>query len=63
LHHIFDVNGTLIKCIQDGIQPAGTYETVWDGKNSIGNKVGSGVYFFKIQANEFTQAKKMILLK
>jgi hypothetical protein len=60
---IYDINGLLVKTLQDGNQPAGRYEAVWDGKNSSGNKVGSGVYFYRIQANSFAQARKMILLK
>jgi hypothetical protein len=60
---IYDINGTLVKILQDGNQSAGRYEAVWNGKNSIGVKVGSGVYFYRIQANSFVQTKKMILLK
>ena len=60
---IYDINGILVKTLQDGNQSAGKYETVWDGKNSSGNKVGSGVYFYRIQANSFIQTRKMILLK
>jgi hypothetical protein len=60
---IYDINGVLVTTLQDGNQSAGRYEAVWDGKNSSGNKVGSGVYFYRIQANSFAQARKMILLK
>jgi len=60
---IYDINGTLVKTLQEASQPAGRYNAVWDGKNSSGNKVGSGVYFYRIQANSFAEVKKMILLK
>jgi hypothetical protein len=60
---IYDINGTLVKILQDGNQSAGRYEAVWNGENSFGVKVGSGVYFYQIQANSFIQTKKMILLK
>lgn len=60
---IYDINGTLVKALSEGNQPAGRFEVVWDGMNSSGNKVGSGVYFYRIQANSFAQVKKMILLK
>jgi len=60
---IYDINGTLVKTLQDGNQSIGNYELVWNGKNSFGIKVGSGVYFYRIRANNFTQVRKMILLK
>jgi hypothetical protein len=61
--NIYDINGTLVRTLQEGNKSAGRYEAIWDGKNSSGNKVGSGVYFYRIQANSFSQVKKMILLK
>ena len=61
--NIYDINGTLVRTLQEGNKSAGRYEAIWDGKNSTGNKVGSGVYFYRIQANSFSQVKKMILLK
>lgn len=60
---IFDINGTLIKTLQDGNQSTGRYESIWNGENSFGLKVGSGVYFYRIQANSFVQTRKMVLLK
>jgi hypothetical protein len=60
---IYDINGILIKTLYEGIQTAGSYNANWDGVNSSGIKVGSGVYFYRIQANSFVQTKKMILLK
>jgi len=60
---IYDINGTLVKTLQDGNQSTGKYESVWNGKNDFGIKVGSGVYFYRIQANSFVKTRKMILLK
>ena len=60
---IYDINGTLVKTLQDGNQSIGRYELVWNGENSFGIKVGSGVYFYRIRANNFTKVRKMILLK
>jgi flagellar hook assembly protein FlgD len=42
---------------------AGTYEVIWDGKNENENQVASGVYFYKLQAEDFVQTKKMVLVK
>ncbi|MBD3225948.1 MAG: T9SS type A sorting domain-containing protein [Caldithrix sp.] len=44
-------------------QNAGSYRTVWDGKSNDGSTVASGVYFYILQSDAFTQAKKMILLR
>lgn len=60
---IYDINGILVKTLFEGNQAAGKYQTVWDAENSSGMKVGSGVYFYRIQANNFVQTRKMILLK
>jgi hypothetical protein len=60
---IYRINGQLVKTLQDADQSPGMYERIWDGKNEFGNKVSSGVYFYRLQSNSFTQVKKMILLK
>jgi len=36
---------------------------VWDGKDQKGEEVGTGIYFYKIQADSFVKTKKMVLLK
>jgi hypothetical protein len=36
---------------------------IWDGRSASGDPVASGVYFYKLVAGSFTDAKKMILLK
>ncbi|MBK9097235.1 MAG: T9SS type A sorting domain-containing protein [bacterium] len=61
--NIYDINGIIVRTLFEGNQTAGSYNAVWDGENSSGFKVGSGVYFYRIQANSFVQTKKMILLK
>ena len=60
---VYDINGTLVKILYEGNQSIGKYQTVWNGENSSGKKVGSGVYFYRIQANSFMQTRKMRLLK
>ena len=42
---------------------AGYKETGWDGTDSKGSDVASGIYFYKINAKNFTDIKKMVLLK
>jgi flagellar hook assembly protein FlgD len=60
---IFDVNGRKIRTLVSGIKMQGAYKAVWTGKNDRGTSVASGVYFYRLIAGDFTQIKKMILLR
>jgi len=41
----------------------GTYEVDWNGMNMANAKVSSGVYFYRIIAGNFTEVKKMVMVK
>lgn len=41
----------------------GFHTVCWDGKNKDGKDVGSGVYFYRLVAGEFSLIKKMVMLK
>ena len=60
---IYNVLGQLVKTLVNEPQEAGTYEVIWDGRDENGNEVASGIYFYRLQAEDFTKAKKMLLLK
>lgn len=60
---IYNLLGQRIRTLVDGYQAAGHQTVRWDGTDEQGNKVASGIYFYRIQAGEFTDAKKMILMK
>ncbi len=60
---IYDVAGRLVKMLVNETREAGIYTAQWDATNDTGVKVGSGMYFYKLQANGFKQVKRMILLK
>jgi hypothetical protein len=60
---IFNISGELIKTLVDVERESGDNEVTWDGRGEDGNPVASGVYFYRLEAKEFTQAKKMVLLK
>ena len=49
--------------IRNGEMPAGHHVASWDGKDDDGQLVSSGVYFYRISTDDFTDAKKMMLLK
>lgn len=61
--NIFDINGQLIRNLFDEELAQGVYTTRWDGANEVGEKVSSGTYFYKIEAGNSFDTKKMILLK
>jgi len=66
--HIYAVDGTLVRALTLGHQPTGTYQTrgraaYWDGRNQMGEKVASGVYFYTFSAGDFAATRKMFIRK
>jgi hypothetical protein len=55
---IYDVLGKEVEILVNQMQKPGSYEVEWDASN-----YPSGVYFYKIESGDFTQVKKMILMK
>jgi C1A family cysteine protease len=60
---IYDLLGKRVKTLADESQLPGNKSLDWDGTDDYGNPVASGIYFYKIVAGEFTETKKMVLLK
>jgi hypothetical protein len=60
---VYNLLGQKVKTLVDEFQSAGLKNVKWDGKDENGANVASGVYFYKIKAREFTETKKMIMLK
>lgn len=65
---IYDGSGRLVRSLNLGWQPVGSYMTpsraaYWDGQNEIGEPVSSGVYFYTLTAGDFTATRKMLILK
>ncbi|NIM20732.1 MAG: T9SS type A sorting domain-containing protein [Candidatus Latescibacteria bacterium] len=60
---VYNVAGQLVRRLVNEEKPAGEYTKGWNGRNDEGNPVSSGVYFYRIVTKNFTQTKKMILLK
>ena len=60
---VFDLNGTIINAWNYSQQAPGWYEVTWNGRNTQGAELSSGIYLYTIQANDFVQTKKMILMK
>jgi len=60
---IYAANGTLVRMLVDEVRTRGNHDITWDGRDSAGNPVGSGVYFYRLKAGKFTDSRKMVLLK
>ncbi|MCB2231693.1 T9SS type A sorting domain-containing protein [bacterium] len=60
---VFNAMGQAVTTLIDDVQPTGHHQVVWDGTNDDGQTVASGVYFYRLTAGEFTQSRKMLLLK
>ncbi|HVP06337.1 MAG TPA: FlgD immunoglobulin-like domain containing protein, partial [Candidatus Acidoferrum sp.] len=60
---VFNVLGQEVKTLVSGQMDAGSHTVVWDGTNSAGQSVSSGIYFYRISADQFSATKKMLMLK
>jgi len=61
---VYDIHGARVRTLVDGTLRPGSYRRVWDGKNNHGQRVGSGVYFYRLRAGRTTVAtRKMVILK
>jgi len=58
---IYNIVGQKIRTLINGKRTAGTNYIKWDGKDSLGHTVSSGIYLYKITMGDFVQVKKMIL--
>ena len=65
---IYDTTGKLIRFLPLGYQSAGFYHSwgraaYWNGRNETGESVASGVYFYQLQAGDYTELRRMVILK
>ena len=65
---IYDVSGRLVRTLHLGWQPVGSYMTpssaaYWDGRNAVGERVASGIYFYTLQTSDFAATRRMVILK
>ena len=65
---IYNLKGESVRQLSVGFQTAGTYRTrpraaYWDGQNTAGEPVASGIYFYTLQAGQFKATRQMVILK
>ena len=66
--NIYNSQGILVRALTLGHQSAGYYTSrsraaYWDGRNALGERVASGIYFYQLQADEISPLRKMVILK
>jgi len=60
---VYNLLGQHVKQLLSEELPAGTHQVEWDGRNSVGDQVATGVYFYNLTCSEFSQSRKMALLR
>ena len=65
---IYDINGALVRELDLGHQRAGYYTdrsraAYWDGRNAWGEQVASGIYFYQLRTDDYSQMRKMVIVK
>ena len=65
---IYDARGSIVRQLNLGHQREGYYTSrsraaYWDGRNSVGERVASGVYFYQLQADGLSYLRKMVIVK
>ena len=65
---IYDARGVVVRRLALGHQSAGFYigasrAAYWNGRNSLGERVASGIYFYQLLTNEASSMRKMVILK
>ena len=65
---IYTVDGKVVRTLALGHQAAGFYQSrsraaYWDGRNEVGERVASGVYFYTLSAGDFAATRKMLIMK
>ncbi len=55
--------GNEIKTIINEFKHVGLHNVIWNGTDNSGKNVVGGIYFYKLQAGDFIQTRKMVLLK
>jgi len=60
---IYNIKGQKVKTLVNEKQTTGEHQIIWDGRDSLGKPVSSGIYFYKMKSGRYTSTKKMILMK
>jgi hypothetical protein len=60
---VFDVLGRKVAVLEDGLKGSGVHEVVWNARSANGAALGSGIYFWRLEADSYHAQGKMMLLR
>ena len=60
---IYNILGQKVVTLVNEQKEAGYYSAIWSGRNDYGTEVGSGIYIYRIQADNFVKTKRMVLMR
>jgi hypothetical protein len=60
---VYNLQGQRVALLVDRTQPAGHYNVAWEARNADNSALASGIYFCRLQADEFIETTKMVLLR
>lgn len=58
---VYNIAGQLVKYLVNGFMEAGAHKVVWDGRDMSGNLLSSGLYIYRLESEEFHNAKKLLI--
>lgn len=61
--NVYNIKGQLVKTLVNGSMNAGNHRVVWNGKDSNGKNVGSGIYLYRMESSQYNKTMKMMLMK
>jgi len=60
---IYNVAGQRVKTLINEVRSAGAYHVIWDGRGDDGKPAASGIYFYRLTADQFEETRRMVLAK
>jgi flagellar hook assembly protein FlgD len=60
---VFDASGRLVRVLIDDPLSAGPHAALWDGRNDGGGETGAGIYYYRLEAGQFSDARALVRLK
>jgi len=60
---IYNMEGKEVRTLVYGTQNGGFHDITWDGKNNQGNQMPGGTYLYRLEAGDFTQTNRMLILR
>ena len=60
---IYNLLGQQVRTLSDGVQAAGQYRVIWDGRDEAGRTLSAGIYFARLQVGASGQTRKLVLVR